>query len=316
MAGRWCSCVAIAAAFWLAAAAASSAEPTEPQRAFDFEFGAWTVQISRLAEPLTGSNQWNEYSGTSIVRPWWGGRANVGELRVEGPAGRIDGMSVRLYEPATRQWTIRWSNARTGELDDPMVGGFTDGVGTFYNQERFGGRAVLVRFIFSAITPVSFRLEQAYSPDGGRTWEPNWIARFQRDRGPSNAAAIQQIWADVDAAWNARDASRFSALYTDDASFEFVDQRQSISGREAIRRHFENQFPRTAAEFSHHTRISATRRIADGAVAADGVVEIKRAPTDRSAAPSVVRTFAIYAVMVSAGDTWRIDSLRIYQMPQ
>jgi uncharacterized protein (TIGR02246 family) len=307
---------AIVAVLMWAAAPARSAEPLDPQRAFDFEFGAWTVQISRLAEPLSGSTQWLDYSGTSIVRPWWGGRANVGELRVEGPAGRIDGMSVRLYEPATRQWTIRWSNARTGELEAPMVGGFTDGVGTFYNQERFGGRAVLVRFIFSAITAASFQLEQAYSADGGKTWEANWMARFQRDRGEPDTAAIAKVWADVDVAWNARDASRFSALYTDDASFEFVDQGQAINGREAIRRHFEDQFPRTAAELSHHTRIRATRRIADGAVAADGVVEIKRTPADRSGPPSVIRTFAIYAVMVSAADTWRIDSLRIYQMPK
>ena len=315
MAGRWGRCAALVGAFWMAVTPAWSAAAPDPQRAFDFEFGAWTAHISRLAEPLSGSQQWVEYSGTSIVYPWWGGRGNVGELRVEGPAGRIDGMSVRLYEPATRQWTIRWANARTGELGEPMVGGFENGVGRFHNQERFGGRPVLVRFIFSDIAPASFRLEQAYSADGGRTWEPNWIARFERDSDDAKAAAIRAVWADLDAAWNARDAARFSAFYADDASFEFVDRGQTIDGREAIRRHFEDQFPRTAPDISHHTRIRATRAIADGVVAADGVVQIRRTPADGAGSPAVLRTFAIYAVMIRTGDTWRIDSLRIVQMP-
>jgi uncharacterized protein (TIGR02246 family) len=115
---------------------------------------------------------------------------------------------------------------------------------------------------------------------------------------------------------NDRDAARFSAFYADDASFEFVDQGQVIDRREAIRRHFQEQFPRTAAEFSHHTRIRATRRIADGVVAADGVVQIMRTPADRGDSPSVFRTFAVYAVMVRTSGVWRIDSLRIFQMPK
>jgi uncharacterized protein (TIGR02246 family) len=316
MTGRWQTRAAIACALWLMAIPARSAAQPDPQRAFDFEFGSWSVQISRLASPLSGAKEWVDYAGTSSVQPWWGGRANVGELRVEGPAGRIDGMSVRLYEPATRQWTIRWSNARTGELGEPMVGGFHDGVGTFYNQERFNGRAVLVRFIFSDVSPASFRLEQAFSPDGGRTWEPNWVARFTRDDGGGDAAAIGKIWAEVDAAWNARDAARFSSLYTEDASFEFVDQGQRIEGRAAIRRHFEAQFPRTGAELSHHTRIRATRLIATGVVEADGVVQIMRAAAEGTGPAVVVRTFAIYAVMVRSSDLWRIGALRIFQMPK
>lgn len=156
------------------------AQAQDPQRAFDFEFGAWTVRVARLTEPLSGSDTWVEYTGTSVVHPWWDGRANVGELRIAGPAGEIQGMSLRLYEPASRQWFVRWANSRTGELGPPMIGGFNDGVGRFYNQEQFNGRAVFVRFIFSGITQDAFRLEQAFSADGGKSWEPNWIATFER----------------------------------------------------------------------------------------------------------------------------------------
>lgn len=147
---------------------------------FDFEFGEWTVQLSRLVEPLSGSSEWVEYSGTSVVRKVWNGRANLGELEVMGPTGRIQGLSLRLYDPASDQWSIRWANSRDGAMGPPMIGGFHDGVGKFYNQEMFNGQAVFVRFIFSDVTPTSFQLEQAFSDDGGDSWEPNWIAKFKR----------------------------------------------------------------------------------------------------------------------------------------
>ena len=89
-------------------------------------------------------------------------------------------MTLRLYNPETRQWSIRWANAGDGELGLPMVGGFVGSRGEFYNQETLGGRAILVRFIFSDMKPNSFQIEQAFSPDGGKTWEANWIAKFER----------------------------------------------------------------------------------------------------------------------------------------
>jgi len=150
---------------------------------FDFEFGSWTVRLSRLARPLTGSTEWVVYDGTSVVRPVWGGLANLGELAVEGPTGRILGLSMRLYNPQSGQWNIYWANSADGRLGEAMVGGFDGDEGRFHNQEMFNGRAVLVRFIFSEMTEDSFRLEQAFSPDGGRTWEANWIAEFARADG-------------------------------------------------------------------------------------------------------------------------------------
>jgi len=148
--------------------------------AFDFEFGDWKCHLSRRLKPLTGSNTWVEYDGTSVVRPWWDGKGNVGELLLEGPAGRIEGMSVRVYNPASRQWSISFANSAQGQLGTAMIGGFTDGRGEFYDQETLGDRAIFVRFIFSDITQRSFQLEQAFSDDGGKTWEANWIAKFTR----------------------------------------------------------------------------------------------------------------------------------------
>ena len=162
-------------------AATSSSRPArDGQHDFDFEFGAWKCHISRLQHPLTGSTTWLQYEGTSIVQTVWDGRANMGELEVDGPAGHIEGLSLRLYNPQSRQWYISWANSNDGALGPPMIGEFSDGRGEFYDQETFNGRAIYVRFIFSDVTPTSFRLEQAFSADGGKTWEPNWLATFTR----------------------------------------------------------------------------------------------------------------------------------------
>ena len=147
---------------------------------FDFEFGEWTAKISRLVDPLTGSDDWVEYEGGSNVRPVWGGRANLGELDVSGPSGEIQGLSLRLYDPESGQWRIHWASSRDGHIGPAMVGGFDDGVGEFYNQELFEGKAVFVRFVFSEIGSSFFRLEQAFSADGAQTWESNWLAEFHR----------------------------------------------------------------------------------------------------------------------------------------
>lgn len=154
-------------------------------RDFDFELGDWAVELSRLVDPLTGSNTWVEYSGTSVVRAVWDGKANLGELNVDGTTGPIQGLSLRLYNPESGQWRIHWASSRDGDLGEPMVGGFTGGIGEFHNQELIDGQPVDVRFLFTDLEPDTFQLEQAFSDDGGESWEPNWIAKFQRVQGTS-----------------------------------------------------------------------------------------------------------------------------------
>ena len=157
------------------------------QHDFDFEIGTWKTHVRRLQHPLSGSSTWVEYDGTSVVRKVLDGRANLVELRVEGAAGRIDGISLRLYNPQSRQWSLNFSNIAAGTLNQPTIGEFRNGRGEFYDQETLDGRAILVRFVISDITKDSCRFEQAFSADGGKTWELNWIATDTRgaDQGAS-----------------------------------------------------------------------------------------------------------------------------------
>ena len=147
---------------------------------FDFEIGTWNTHLRRLLHPLTGSTTWVEYDGTTVVRKVWDGRANLVELVADGPAGHFEGLNLRLYNPESHQWSLNFANSRVGTIGVPTIGEFKNGRGEFYDQETLNGRAILVRFVVSDITADSCHFEQAFSDDGGKTWEVNWIATDTR----------------------------------------------------------------------------------------------------------------------------------------
>jgi hypothetical protein len=171
-----------AIALLLTAGMARADAPRDGSHDFDFEIGKWRTHIHRLVHPLTGSHAWADYDGTSDVRAIWGGKANLVELEVSGPAGHIEGLSLRLYDPASHQWSLNFVSSAGGELGVPTVGAFKDGRGEFYDQERIGDRMILVRDVWSDIAGDTIRFEQAFSDDGGKTWEVNWIATYTRVR--------------------------------------------------------------------------------------------------------------------------------------
>jgi len=183
----FCACVAAAAVAWPARvdAQSDSSSPKSVQQTsanrdgqadFDFEIGAWKTHLRRLLKPLTGSTTWAEYHGTTVVRKVWNGRANLVELEVDGPAGHIEALSLRLYNPQSRQWSLNFANSAAGTMAVPTIGEFRNGRGEFYDQETLNGRAILVRFLILPVSADSIRFEQSYSDDGGKTWELNWVA--------------------------------------------------------------------------------------------------------------------------------------------
>jgi hypothetical protein len=150
------------------------------QHDFDFEFGIWKTHLKRLVHPLTGSTTWVEYDGTSTVREVWNGRSNLLELEADGPAGHIEALSLRLYNRDSHQWSLNFANVSAGMMSTPTIGGFKDGRGEFYDQETLNGRFILVRFVITPVAPDRCRFEQAFSDDGGKTWEVNWVATDTR----------------------------------------------------------------------------------------------------------------------------------------
>jgi hypothetical protein len=160
------------------------------QHDFDWDIATWETHQKRLLHPLTGSTTWVSYSGTDVVRNIWGGRGNVGVIEADGPAGRLELLGVRLYNPKTHLWSIYFANISTGTLSVPSVGGFKNGRGEFYDEETLNGRPILVRFSVSDITSNSVHFDQAFSADWGNTWEGT--SSFQR-HGQTPARARSDV---------------------------------------------------------------------------------------------------------------------------
>ena len=152
--------------------------PRDGQKDFDWEIGTWTTSVKVRRNPLSGTApDWAEYKGSSIVKPLLDGRANFVELSVSGPRGKIEGGSLRLYNPKAAQWSLNYASVTGGVLTEPVFGGFdSSGRGMFYGQDTLDGRTILVRFIITQVSPREAQFVQAYSADGGQTWEDNWIA--------------------------------------------------------------------------------------------------------------------------------------------
>lgn len=157
------------------AAPTQGAGQRDAQHDFDWDIGRWKVHMRRLLHPLAGSTTWVEYQGTDVVRKVWDGRANLGEVELDGPSGHLEYLTLRLYNPRKHEWSMNISSSVSGILSPPAVGGFEGGRGRFFDQEDYNGQSILVRFEVSVLTPTTCRFEQAFSNDGGKTWELNLV---------------------------------------------------------------------------------------------------------------------------------------------
>jgi len=150
---------------------------------FDFLIGDWKAHVRRLPDRLVGSNTWIEYDGISNHKKILDSNANFEEFDVRNTAKnlRIKAQTLRLYNPQSHQWSIYLVDVDNGTLSlPPVVGQFNGDRGEFYDQEDWKGRAILVRYVWLNISPKSARMEQSFSPDGGKSWEVNWICELSR----------------------------------------------------------------------------------------------------------------------------------------
>ena len=157
--------------------------PANPDGVHDFDFlvGEWRVRHRYLRATPQG-HEWVEAEGTCSNRKLMDGKANLEEHTINAPSGAYRAVGLRSYDPQAGQWAIWWLDGRdpSGALDPPVKGRFENGVGTFYGDNTLDGKPIRMRFIWSQVTPTSARWEQAYSRDGGKTWESNWVMEFRR----------------------------------------------------------------------------------------------------------------------------------------
>src|SRR6266567_3485286 len=130
-----------------------TAAERDGQHDFDFELGTWKIHLKRLVHPLTGSTTWVEFDGTSVTRKVWDGRSQLEEFKTDSrTAGHIEGLTLRLYNPQSHQWSLYWANSKGGPIFPPQIGEFKNGRGEFYAQDMLDGKSIFVRFIWSNTT--------------------------------------------------------------------------------------------------------------------------------------------------------------------
>jgi hypothetical protein len=154
------------------------------QHDFDFTIGNWKTHITRLQKPLSGSTIWIEMEGTKTEWKIWNGRAHLEEIEADGPTGHMEGLTLFLYNPQAHQWNQTFASSRDGTLGNPMTGAFKDGRAELVGLDSFNDKTILVRGTWSDITQDSHKFEQAFSEDGGKTWETNFIALLTREKSP------------------------------------------------------------------------------------------------------------------------------------
>jgi hypothetical protein len=140
------------------------------------------VSHRKLKERLVGSQEWVEFAGTCRAWELLDGKANVEEHWLEDPIGAYKAAAFRRTDPSTGSWSIWWFDPRVSRVEPPVEGTFVDGVGTFCADDRLCGKTIRVRFLWHSITSDSASWEQAFSADGGETWEENRIMRFERQK--------------------------------------------------------------------------------------------------------------------------------------
>ncbi|MBV8373785.1 MAG: DUF4148 domain-containing protein [Candidatus Eremiobacteraeota bacterium] len=174
----------------------SPASPTtrDGRDDFAFEFGTWRTHYRILSDRLVGSHHWNDCYGTSVVRAFWNGSANLEDGDLKCSTRYIGGLTLRLYDAKTHQWTLWWGTRKLGVAPPPQIGHFEGGVGRFYAYDSWKGTPVICRFQWT-LRNGNPHFEQAYSTDGGRNWETNWTTDYAR--APASAKGV----------WNAADAT-------------------------------------------------------------------------------------------------------------
>jgi hypothetical protein len=157
-----------------------AASPTSSKRDFDYLLGQWNIKNRTLKEPLMGRDEWKEFHATQVCKPLLLGQGNFDVFHTEFDGEPFEGLTVRLFDPQTRLWTIYWADSKGMRLDDGKVGSFDGDQGDFFGRETVGGKSVIVKFHWDKRSPEAPIYSRAFSADAGRTWEWNWYSTFSR----------------------------------------------------------------------------------------------------------------------------------------
>ena len=161
-----------------------TASPSSSVTDFDFLVGKWKMHNRHLNERLANSHAWTEFDSTDVNSKILTGRADMDTYSTHefpGQEGKLfEGLTLRLFDPKTRLWSLSWIASDTGKIDLPVVGSFENGIGHFFAKDTFKGKPILMLFRWDARNKQRPVWGQAFSADRGKTWEWNFFNVSER----------------------------------------------------------------------------------------------------------------------------------------
>ncbi|QLC64874.1 hypothetical protein LPB248_00850 [Flavobacterium sp. LPB0248] len=150
------------------------ASPTSSKHDFDFFEGKWKLHNKKLNSRLSNCTEWTEFESTQEMYKVLNGIGNIDNFLANFDGQPFEGMTVRLFNPKSRLWSIYWADSNEGRLDPPVLGSFENNVGHFVTKDTFNGKDILVVFRWDARDKNNPVWSQAFSEDNGNSWEWNW----------------------------------------------------------------------------------------------------------------------------------------------
>lgn len=135
---------------------------------FDYLVGKWSLKNRKLKSRLTGSTEWIDFTSRVEMHQILHGLGNIDKYTESSMGKPYEGVALRLFDPATRLWSIYWADGNSGKLDPPVVGSFENKVGHFFARDTYKGRSIIVVFRWDVRDPKFPIWSQAFSTDEGR----------------------------------------------------------------------------------------------------------------------------------------------------
>ena len=161
-----------------------TASGTSSPSDFDFLVGKWKMHNRHLNKRLENGKDWTEFDSSDENTKMLGGNADMDTYSTTQFPGQNDklfeGLTLRLFNPKTRLWSLYWIASNTGVIDPPVVGSFDNGVGHFFGKDTFEGKPIIVVFRWDARNKDRPVWGQAFSADKGKTWEWNFFNVSER----------------------------------------------------------------------------------------------------------------------------------------
>ncbi len=154
--------------------------PNSSKNDFDFLTGKWSIRNRKLKTRLSRCAEWSEFEAEQEMYKILNGLGNTDFFKTGKGDKRFEGMTLRLFNPQTKLWSIYWADSDKGKLDVPVIGSFENSIGRFYAEDVFNGKDILVKFLWDASNPDEPVWSQAFSDDNGKTWEWNWYMYMTR----------------------------------------------------------------------------------------------------------------------------------------